>query len=54
MYFAGAETATYWYGHIGGAAQAGLRAAFEVLYEIRPQCLTGQDFIDLKYILIFY
>ncbi|GJQ73705.1 hypothetical protein Trydic_g14040 [Trypoxylus dichotomus] len=48
LYFAGAETATYWYGHMAGAAQAGFRAAIEVLYELRPQCLTAQDFIDLK------
>lgn len=53
MFFAGAETATYWYGHMGGAAQAGFRAAIEVLYEIRPQCLSGQDFIDLKYLFLY-
>nr|XP_022920622.1 amine oxidase [flavin-containing] A [Onthophagus taurus] len=47
LFFAGSETATYWYGHISGAIQTGLRAAMEVLFEIRPQVLCYEDIAEL-------
>lgn len=49
MYWAGAETATYWYGHIAGAVQSGYRAAIEALYDLRPQSLTVQHITNLMY-----
>ncbi|KAF2896371.1 hypothetical protein ILUMI_09802 [Ignelater luminosus] len=43
MFWAGTETATHWNGYMGGAVQAGYRAAIEVLYDFRPQLLTIED-----------
>lgn len=48
MYWAGTETAIHWNGYMGGAVQAGYRAAIEVLYDFRPQLLTIEDIHFVK------
>ncbi|XP_072015750.1 probable flavin-containing monoamine oxidase A isoform X2 [Amphiura filiformis] len=44
VHWAGAETASIWYGHMEGAVLSGKRAAKEVMSHIRPD--IGMDYID--------
>ncbi|XP_045212383.2 probable flavin-containing monoamine oxidase A [Mercenaria mercenaria] len=46
IHFAGTETATVWTGYMSGAVQAGYRAAIEILLDLRPQTVSGQDLED--------
>lgn len=48
LFWSGTETATRWNGSMNGAVLAGQRAAFEVLYEIRPQSISVEDIVDLR------
>ncbi|XP_066507699.1 probable flavin-containing monoamine oxidase A [Hoplias malabaricus] len=43
IHWAGTETATQWCGYLSGAVQAGQRAALEVLAEVCPSALSGDD-----------
>ncbi|XP_041363842.1 probable flavin-containing monoamine oxidase A [Gigantopelta aegis] len=43
IHFAGTESATVWFGFLNGAIQSGLRAATEVLMDLRPQTITADD-----------
>ncbi|XP_033750549.1 probable flavin-containing monoamine oxidase A [Pecten maximus] len=49
LHFAGTESATVWCGFMNGAVQAGLRAANEVLYHLRPQSVSALDLCDTVY-----
>lgn len=49
LHFAGTETATVWCGFMNGAVQAGLRAANEVLYHLRPQLVSALELSDTVY-----
>ncbi|KAK6171149.1 hypothetical protein SNE40_019399 [Patella caerulea] len=43
IHFAGTESATMWCGYMSGAVQAGLRAATEILQNIKPSLVTNED-----------
>ncbi|XP_049779443.1 amine oxidase [flavin-containing] A [Schistocerca cancellata] len=47
VYWAGTEAAVSWFGYMNGAVQAGNVAALETLYQLRPQCLTALDLIQV-------
>ncbi|XP_046994397.1 amine oxidase [flavin-containing] A [Schistocerca americana] len=47
VYWAGTEAAVSWFGYMNGAVQAGNVAALETLYQLRPQCLTAHDLIQV-------
>ncbi|XP_060067179.1 probable flavin-containing monoamine oxidase A [Ylistrum balloti] len=49
IHFAGTESATVWCGFMNGAVQAGLRAANEVLYHLRPQLVSPSELLDTVY-----
>ncbi|XP_021358768.1 probable flavin-containing monoamine oxidase A [Mizuhopecten yessoensis] len=49
LHFAGTESATVWCGFMNGAVQAGLRAANEVLYHLRPQIVSAAELLDTVY-----
>ncbi|CAH1115942.1 unnamed protein product [Phaedon cochleariae] len=48
IYWAGAETSAEWYGQLAGAVNSGIKAALEVLYDLRPSVLTTDDLIFLR------
>ena len=48
IHFAGTESATAWCGYMSGAVQSGLRAANEVLYQMKPQALSAQE-LDMTF-----
>eukprot|EP00095_Tigriopus_kingsejongensis_P008459 maker-scaffold18_size714446-snap-gene-2.12 protein:Tk08459 transcript:maker-scaffold18_size714446-snap-gene-2.12-mRNA-1 annotation:"hypothetical protein DAPPUDRAFT_300978" len=48
VYFAGADIAIEWIGHMAGAVQSGRRAAFQVLDDLRPQALSTEAYKLLK------
>ncbi|XP_049957718.1 amine oxidase [flavin-containing] A [Schistocerca serialis cubense] len=47
VYWAGTEAAVSWFGYMNGAVQAGNVAALETLYQLRPQCLSAHDLIQV-------
>ena len=55
VHFGGSETALSGLGFMEGAVQAGSRAALEVLQQLRPQCLSSEDYqvTNLKYTTLF-
>nr|XP_023017144.1 probable flavin-containing monoamine oxidase A isoform X1 [Leptinotarsa decemlineata] len=48
IHWAGAETSNEWFGQMAGAVHSGIRAALEVLCDLRPSVLTADDYMFLR------
>ncbi|XP_060076622.1 probable flavin-containing monoamine oxidase A [Ylistrum balloti] len=49
LHFAGAESAYQWQGYMSGGVQAGIRAATEVLYKLRPNTISSTELSGTAY-----
>ncbi|XP_069102644.1 probable flavin-containing monoamine oxidase A isoform X1 [Argopecten irradians] len=49
LHFAGSESALQWGGYMSGGIQAGVRAATEILYHLRPGAVTSEELLGTAY-----